>query len=74
MRKDSLLTLHDANSLEEQLSDFNLEDEKGLQEDFQSQMILEVKKVEYFFAENLKYFKVRIEKIKVYFCNRFRTN
>jgi hypothetical protein len=28
-------------------------------------MILEVKKVEYFFAENLKYYKTRIEKIKV---------
>jgi hypothetical protein len=60
-----LISLVDANSLEEQLSDIHIDDEKELQENFQSQMILEVKKVEYFFAENLKYYKTRIEKIKV---------
>lgn len=58
----------DKESLEERLVvDLPEEEEKELQEKFNEQMILEMKKVDFFFAENLRYYKTRMEKIKVIF-------
>lgn len=40
------------------------EEEKEIQNNFLEQLLLELKKVEYFFSENLRYYKARLEKIK----------
>ena len=47
------------------MNEIGYEDEKQLQENFENQLILELKKVEYFLLENLKYYKTRLDKIKV---------
>ncbi len=61
------LTDLENNSLEENINILTPNDEKLIQIDFKNQILLEIKKVGFFFNENISYYKARTEKIKVLF-------
>lgn len=59
----------DSNSLEENMNTMTPNDEKEIQLHFKNQILLEIKKVGFFFNENITYYKARTEKIKVIMLN-----
>lgn len=59
------LTDLDNKSLEVNMNIMTPDDEKVIQLNFKNQILLEIKKVGFFFNENLSFYKARTEKIKV---------
>jgi hypothetical protein len=59
------LTDFENKSLEVNINIMTPDDEKEIQLNFKNQILLEIKKVGFFFNENISYYKARTEKIKV---------